>query len=161
MRRLLYLLCLTVCLGCGDTVYHEHAIVVPKDDPAMQAAIAEAKRTLPEFWAVVDKTPEGVSGLAVKIEVTDQGKTEYFWLSPLAHEEGKLMGTVNNHPNAVQSVELGKRIEVPRDKICDWLYVREGKIHGNFTIRPLLARMPREEAEKIRKRLASEAELNP
>ena len=149
-RSIFGLFLVLICAGCGDGVYHEHALLVPQNDAEMNQAMAEARRTLPEFWKALE-SPEGASGFALKIEFTDDAGTEFLWLHSIARdEEGNLQGTVNNYPNAVRNVSHGQRIEVPLDKIRDWLYVRDGKIHGNFTVQPLLARLPSEDAKKIR-----------
>jgi uncharacterized protein YegJ (DUF2314 family) len=39
--------------------------------------------------------------------------------------------------------------------ISDWLYMRDGKMVGNETLRPLLKTMPADEAEKLRSMMAS------
>jgi len=149
-RGIVSLSLLLLCAGCGDGVYHEHALLVPQNDAEMNRAMAEAKRTLPEFWKVLE-SPKGASGFALKVEFTDDAGTEFLWLHSIARdEEGKLQGTVNNYPNAVTTVGHSQRIEVPLDKVRDWLYVRDGKIRGNFTVQPLLARLPKEDAGKIR-----------
>jgi uncharacterized protein YegJ (DUF2314 family) len=35
------------------------------------------------------------------------------------------------------------------------MFMRDGKMHGNYTMRPLLKAMPEEEAAKLRSLLAS------
>jgi uncharacterized protein YegJ (DUF2314 family) len=64
------------------------------------------------------------------------------------------MGTINNDPNKVSTVKLGERIEIPEADISDWMYLRDGKVVGNYTLRPLLKKMPAKEAEQLRKLLA-------
>ena len=58
-----------------------------------------------------------------------------------------------NRPN-VKSVKMGERIEVPEEKISDWLYMRDGKMVGNYTVRPLLKTMAVEEAATVKAMLA-------
>jgi uncharacterized protein YegJ (DUF2314 family) len=43
---------------------------------------------------------------------------------------------------------------VPAADITDWLYMREGKMVGNFTVRPLFREMPAEEVERLKAMMA-------
>jgi uncharacterized protein YegJ (DUF2314 family) len=38
--------------------------------------------------------------------------------------------------------------------MSDWMFMRDGKMHGNYTMRPLLKTMPAEQAAKLRSMLA-------
>ena len=47
-------------------------------------------------------------------------------------------------------MRAGQRIEVADSQISDWMYLRNGKIVGNYTMRPLLKRMPAQDAARYR-----------
>ncbi len=132
----------------------DKVVIVEGDDPAMKAAIAEARSTLPQFWQVFEKRNRDESDFSLKVKVTDSKGTEHFWVSDLDRHGGKIQGTINNDPEVVASVKLGQRIDIQEADISDWLYMRGGKIVGNRTMIPLLKKMPKEEAEKYRKMLA-------
>ena len=151
------MLLLSLLSGCGAAVEQNRALPVPLADADMNAAMAEARRTLPEFFAALDM-PGGVSGLALKVELSDPNGTEYVWLNRITRDEEKLFGTVNNEPNTIRSVKHGEKVEVDPKIIADWLYMRNGKMHGNFTLRPLLAQMPKEQADKFKGKLPVTAE---
>ena len=57
-------------------------------------------------------------------------------------------------PRDAKTIRLGQRIEVADTQISDWLYMRSGKMVGNYTLRPLLKRMPPKDAERYRAMLA-------
>ena len=70
-----------------------------------------------------------------------------------------MFATVNNAPilasrSLQRGVQRGQRIEVNERQISDWMYLRAGKIVGNYTMRPLLQRMPPEEVARYRAMLA-------
>jgi uncharacterized protein YegJ (DUF2314 family) len=90
----------------------------------------------------------------LKVLVTDKRGEEYFWATDLARRDGKILGTIDNDPKIVGSVKFGDRIEIAEDDISDWAYMRNGKMVGNRTVRPLFKRMPASEVERIRKMLA-------
>ena len=79
---------------------------------------------------------------------------EHIWVGDLQLKEDKIHATVNNTPKNVTYVKLGQRIEFEQDQISDWMYYRDGNIVGNFTMRPLLARMPPAEAAHYRAMIA-------
>jgi uncharacterized protein YegJ (DUF2314 family) len=132
----------------------DKVVSVATDDPEMLAAIAQARTTLPAFWRVFERPERGERGFALKVRVTDKGATEHFWATDIARRDGKILGTIDNDPNSVGSVKRGDRIEIREDDISDWLYMRDGKMVGNHTVRPLFKRMPASEVERIRKVLA-------
>ncbi len=143
---------LTLLTACPKK---DKVINVADDDPQMLAAIAKARETLPQFWTVFDKPERGESGFSLKVKLTDKHGTEHFWATDIERRDGKIMGTINNDPNIVATVKLGDRIQIPEADISDWLYMRDGKMVGNETLKPLLKTMPAREAERLRSMMAS------
>ena len=68
----------------------------------------------------------------------------------MERKDGKISAVINNVPRDVKTVRVGQRIDVADDQISDWMYLRKGKIVGNYTMRPLLKRMPAKDAERYR-----------
>ncbi len=132
----------------------DKVVGVADDDPEMTAAIFKARETLPQFWQVFDKRERGESDFALKVRITDKKGVEHFWATDVVRRDGKTMGTINNDPNTVASVKLGDRIEIPDVDITDWLYMRDGKMVGNLTLKPLFKQMPAAEVERLKKMMA-------
>jgi len=132
----------------------DKAVKVEADDPEMAAAIAKARSTLPQFWQVFDKRERGESKFSLKVEIKDERGREFFWVIDLQRRDGKTTGAINNDPNIVAGVKLGDRIEIPEVDIADWLYMRDGKMIGNETLKPLLKTMPAEEAARFKSIMA-------
>ncbi len=132
----------------------DKVIGVAGDDPEIMAAISKARETLPHFWQVFDKPERGESGFSLKVRITDKKGIEQFWATDVERRDGKMMGTINNDPNAVVSVKLGDRIEIPEADITDWLYMRDGKMVGNRTLKPLFKKMPAAEVERLKRMMA-------
>ncbi len=144
---------LAFCLaGCSSN--RDPVVSVGADDAEMTAAIARARAELPSFWQKFDHPDHGESGFALKLKITDSHGTDHFWLIDLERKDGKILGTINNAPDTVTTVKLGDRIPVPEADISDWLYMRDGKMYGNYTLRPLFKSMPPEEVAKMKKMLA-------
>jgi uncharacterized protein YegJ (DUF2314 family) len=137
--------------GCSK---RDKVVNVDENDPEMLVAIAKARESLPQFWQVFEDRARGESDFALKVKITDKNGTEHFWATEIERQDGRTMATINNDPNIVASVKLGDRIEIPEADISDWLYLRDGKMVGNETLRPLLKTMPTDEAEKLKNMMA-------
>jgi uncharacterized protein YegJ (DUF2314 family) len=125
-------------------------MIVPNGDPEMAAAIAKARGALPSFWKALEHPGAGEEGFALKVAIKDGKDVEHFWLLDIARDGDKLSGTINNEPEIVGNVSNGERYEFTDADISDWLYMRKGKMVGNETMRPLLKRMPKSQAEQYR-----------
>jgi uncharacterized protein YegJ (DUF2314 family) len=132
----------------------DKTIDVKADDPEMEKAKATARTRLPEFWEKFKERKSGETDFALKVRIEDKHGVEFFWATDLVRRNGKLFGTINNDPNTVQSVKFGQEIEIPDKAIADWMYLREDKIYGNFTLRPLLKKMSKRQADALRTQLA-------
>ena len=132
----------------------DQTIRVSSSDAEMNAAIAKARASLPDFWQVYEKREQGESGFSLKVKITDNKKIEHFWVVDVERKNGKISGSINNDPDIVQNVKLGDKITVNEPDISDWLYLRNGKMVGNFTLRALFKRMSKSEVEKYKQMLA-------
>jgi len=140
---------LAACSASDDPV-----VSVSTDDPEMNAAISQARESLTDFWQVFDSPDRGESDFALKVRIEDRYGVEHFWVTDLRRDADKVYGLIGNEPNTVRSVQLGDEIEVPKDDVTDWLYMRDGKMVGNYTLRPLLKGMPAAEVERLKSMMA-------
>ncbi|MCL4694588.1 MAG: DUF2314 domain-containing protein [Candidatus Hydrogenedentes bacterium] len=141
-----------VLAGC-DVGDRDRTIGVTEDDPAMNAAIAEARATLGEFVARMENPEPGDSDFAIKVAITDPNGTEHFWANNVEVIGPGFTATINNDPNIVRSVRLGQRVRARRDDVSDWLYLSNGRMVGNRTLRVLLTKMSPEEAAAVKRQV--------
>ena len=151
MSRLAWivLLALAACTSPDDPT-----VAVSANDPDMNKAISLARESLPHFWQTFREQTRGESDFALKVRTEDPNGVEHFWLTDLRRDSGSTYGRIGNDPNTVTSVKLGDEIEVSYDDITDWLYMRNGKMVGNFTVRLLFKQMPVEEVERLKSMMA-------
>ncbi|MHC2070240.1 YegJ family protein [Bremerella sp. T1] len=148
--------CLSVLLavflltGCGSPP--ETLVQDGYDEKEMDAAIAKAQATVDEFIEKLE-SHDGES-FAVKAPIEDGKKVEHFWVTGVKFDNGQFTGTIDNDPGIVSNVQAGQEWTIAKGDISDWMYMRNGKIYGNYTMRPLLKTLPPEEAEKMRSMLA-------
>lgn len=129
---------------------------VPKDDPAMAAAMSKARAGLPEFLALAQNPRPGTIGFSVKVAIREGGKVEYFWIVPFASKDGRYSGAINNTPKSVRSVHMGQQITFAQDDIVDWMYFDGAQMKGNFTACALLKHEPKSDGDAFRQRFGLE-----
>lgn len=128
----------------GEASFHRSAnipiVEVSADDPAMKAAVAEARRCWPEFVsAFASRQPQDV--FSVKAPVTRGETTEFIWLEVTGLEPDYIHGRLSNAPLALEGLKLGSQIEVPVSEINDWVCVTgDGGPKGGFTIQVVMSR---------------------
>ncbi len=132
----------------------DRTVTVASEDAEMNAAIAKARELLPHFWKTFEAPKRGESKFCLKLRITDKNGAEHFWLSNIERKDGKIKGTIDNDPTIVKSVKNGQRVEVPEADISDWLYLREEKMVGCYTLRAMFKKMPPAEVEEYKKKLA-------
>ena len=137
--------------GCGKSM-PDTLVKSGYDKQEMEAAIARARREVDSFIAELS-SPTGTEH-AVKAPIEDGGKTEHFWLTDVSFQNGNFKGTINNDPGIVGNVKFEQEWTIGKTEISDWMFMRDGKMYGNYTMRPLLKTMPEEEAKQYRSLLA-------
>ncbi len=122
------------------------------DEQEMDAAISEARQTVDRF--ITELEAGNGSDFAVKVPIEDGGKTEHFWLTDIVLRDDKFHGVIGNDPGVVSNVTFGQEWSVGKTEITDWMFMRNDKMYGNYTVRPLLKTMPEEQAAQVRSMLA-------
>lgn len=135
--------CLFMTAGISQRAFavEDRTINIPTGDAEMNAAIEKARKTLPLFWQKLALPGEGETSFALKVKIQDGTYSEHFWLIDIGHKRNLIFGTINNDPDYVKSVAIGQRIQIDPARISDWMYMHNGKMVGNETLRPLLSRM--------------------
>lgn len=121
-------------------------VEVASDDPEMDAAIAEAQRTLPVFLALLDRPPAGAADFVIKFPL---GGWEHIWVDNLHLEGDRMIGNLANAP-AQKGHALGEQVDVSLSEISDWGYRDSGGVmQGHRTTRVLLPQFPEDLAMAI------------
>lgn len=115
------------------------------DDQAMEAAIADARASLPLFLTHT-LTAEGVSidGALVKVEfptVNSAAESEHIWVMPFARApDGNFAGLLANDPVNLGALRQGDRVDFTESMISDWhLTGPSGRYWGSYTSRVMHA----------------------
>lgn len=143
------------CLAQDKEIAEEDKVVIiDNDDKEMATAFKKAKNSIGYFLSHYKNPADNEEHFAVKYKVVDGDNSEYFWLTNIMVKDGKFTGTLNNVPNNVKNVKMGQKIHFVEKEITDWLFLRDGKMFGNFTLYPLLKNTPEEKREMLKNLLA-------
>lgn len=132
-------------------------IDVPSSDQEMNAAIAKARSTLDVFWKSLEKPGPGEEEFALKVRIavggTGSDSGEHIWMNGIERlADGRIAGRLANQPQRFKG-RIGERRVFSADDISDWMFIRNGKFVGMETMRPMLKRMPKEQADGFRARM--------
>lgn len=126
-----------------ERVQRDELHFVPDDDPAMKAAIAKARATLPGFLAKAAHPRINQRSFALKVEVLLlDGRSEFLWVTHFANVGDDFIGLVDNEPRLVPGLKRGSFLPFRREDIADWLYLEGDRMFGNATLCVLLASAP-------------------
>lgn len=150
---ILALMCLAA-LPHAAVLARDKTVTVDDADAEMNAAIARARESLPVFWEHFENPGPGEDTFSLKVGIPYGGNNaEHFWLGEIVRNGDRLSGIIKNDPNYALQVARGQRYEFNQADISDWLFTRNGKVVGNQTVRPMLPRMPKDEADRHREML--------
>ena len=121
------------------------------DEAEMDAAIARARKEVDEFVKVLATT--NADSFSVKAPIKDANGTEHFWITDVRYESGEFVGKIGNDPGIVENVKMGQEWRIRMEEISDWMYVRGERIHGGYTIDPLLPTMEKTQGDVLRRKL--------
>ena len=132
----------------------DRVISVADTDAEMNAAIARARATLPVFWASYDVPKRTETEHALKVRFPTAGNDEHIWMSQVKRlPGGEYAARFADTPQNLPGKRLGDLAGFKDADISDWMFMRNGKIVGGETIKPLLKSMPKKDADALRARM--------
>ena len=137
--------------GCSNESTKPETLVIDYDEAEMEQAMVTARERVGEFIETLEAGD--ADSFSVKVPITDDNGTQHFWITEVKFDEGKFKGVIGNDPGVVENVTFGQEWETAQSGISDWMFVRGEKIHGGFTIDPLLNSYPKEDGDALRAKL--------
>jgi len=133
---------------------HSPVVDVSNANMEMNAAIARARRTLPTFWASYDTPKPNEEGHSLKVSFPTRKGGEHIWMAEVTKlPNGSYSGRFANEPRDLPGKHAGDQVQFAQGDISDWMFMRDGKIVGGETIRPLLKSLPKADADALRARM--------
>lgn len=123
----------------------------------MNQAIEKARDSFEQFIDIYQKQNPSEYGFTVKYPfLLEDESHEHMWVSELEINDGSIIGILNNDPVYTDKVKYGDSIKMNPAIISDWMYYRDGKLQGGYTIKVLLAQMSKRERKKMEKQFGIE-----
>ena len=123
------------------------------DQAEMQQAIAEAQATFDQFLARARNPQPGDEAFNVKVKVSDGKTTEHLWVGDLKLDKEPFEGKLTMDADFLKDVKAGYGYRFTRADVSDWMYMANGKLQGNRTLRVLMKSMPPEQVADLKKKL--------
>lgn len=131
-------------LGASAAVAEETIFYMPSGDPAMAAAMEEARASLPLFLKnVLDQRGIGPTGAALKVAFQTEDAAhpvEYIWVSPFLFLPDGRMAGLSTNAGQYADVKADQTTTFARDQVVDWSWrPGDGKAWGDYTTRVVFA----------------------
>jgi uncharacterized protein YegJ (DUF2314 family) len=134
------ILALGLCLT-GTPAQADNIVKAPQNDRELAVAASKAQASLSEFLKTAIPPAPGTTGHAVKIPLRQGGVTEWVWISGLTLKGADTVaGSLGNTPAIVKGFTPGQTIEVKRSEIVDWIYEKNGRMAGGYSVCVLIGR---------------------
>ncbi len=132
---------LALCLA-GPAFAEDATVNYAEDDAAMEAAVADARATLPIFLRnALDAEGVSLDDALVKVALpTEAGSptsVEHIWVAPFARmSDGSYAGLLVNEPVNLGPLQAGDRVDFGEEMISDWHFnAPSGRYWGSYTSR--------------------------
>lgn len=128
----------------------ENIYYVQDDDPKMQEAFKNARKTFKYFWRELywefNRKVPALDMAFVKVarhqkKLFRSPVSEFMWISSIDFDGITVKGILDNEPDKLTNIKLGDTVEVPLSEICDWMFSINGKVYGGFTIQVIRSMM--------------------
>lgn len=141
IHLLIFITLLVNCNNDPETLQRNY------DEKEMEAAIEKGRNTFNDFLTRFKTQQDGDQDYSVKVKISDDNGTEHFWLTDINLESEPYSGIISNDPGIVKCVKIGQKYSFTFKDISDWMYMNDGKMYGNYTLRVLVKSMPKKQAE--------------
>ena len=154
MKSIKFAVAVAIAL-CGSTACRrkesmaDRIVMAKAGNKELDVAIEKALSELPLFWNRFDHPKTGDDSFSVKVQIMDSYGCEYFFLDDIKRSGDTVSGVIDAQPQIVKCVKVNQRVEVPANKVVDWLFMANGKMKGNFTSRALINDIPKEDRELL------------
>jgi len=123
----------------------EHIIYsVEGESDELKAAVISAQATFKFFWRELSwesrRIVKSLDMAAVKMSFAVDGNdpqapsVENMWVSDIAFDGQSISGVLMNEPRWVTSLKASDAVSLSLAALNDWMYVRDGRVYGGFTV---------------------------
>ena len=123
-------------------------------DVAFQAAYSSAASTLPHFIALLEHRDDAICSAKLRFRNPDESERigedrfAYIWLTSVYYypDDRVFSGVFFEVPGEfLKWHQVGQQLVFEPEDIFDWMVLRDGHLHGGFTLRVSRAQLPESE----------------
>lgn len=145
-------LVLTLCLltfACTSSPAPTLSQTTTGTDAELDAAIQQARDSLPTFIQTIATPHTDRTIVAVKVRFTPPGESpQDIWVDEVLYSDGVFRGSMGDDI-PLMKLEVGETIVIDEKDILDWMVVQDGKLSGGYTIRLAMQRMDADERQRF------------
>jgi uncharacterized protein YegJ (DUF2314 family) len=112
------------------------------EDAQMNAAMEQARASLPKFEERLANPPASQSYIALKGRFEEDGTVEHMWIGDVAVSGEGYRGKLGNNPVYLKKIQMDQSVLVKRTDVSDWLAIDDGRLVGGYTLRVQRDRLP-------------------
>jgi uncharacterized protein YegJ (DUF2314 family) len=107
------------------------------------------------FWASYENPKPAETGHSLKVRFATGGNNgQHIWMAEVKKlGDGRYSGRFANSPRDLPGKRQGDLVEFADTSISDWMFLRNGRIVGGETNRPMLKSLPKADAAALRARM--------
>jgi len=121
-------------------------------DREMNRAIAQARKTLPDFVALY-RSGQGERH-AVKLAIPYDRGREHIWMNLTAIEGDVFIGRIANDPVHLDNLNRGDGYRAGSAMVSDWNYMSGGQMYGSYTTRVAIKKLTPTQVRELGLKLA-------
>ena len=122
---------------------------IESDDAEMNEATRRARVSLDEFEQRLAHPPAGQSYISLKGRFEGNGVTEHIWLNDVTIIPGGYRGKIGNAPVNLPDIVYGQSVDLPRERVSDWLAIEDDTLIAGYTLRVVRARLSPDERARF------------
>ena len=123
-------------------------VPVRADDQQMEAAIKQARSTLPHFFQAMANPKPNQKSFLVKVAFRRDKVEEHIWVADLSFAGKTPRGVVANEPK-IKGIRFMEHVSFDRADVSDWMYLQDGRLIGGYTTRLIRGRLSPEERKEF------------
>lgn len=132
-------------------------IFFAKADNKMNDAFRKAQQNFRYFWREQSweyrRIIPGLGMACVKVAFSQavdgqEPMVEHMWINEVTFDGEIIRGVLLNEPNQLTNVSRGEQVAIPLSHLSDWLFSRNEKVFGGFTIQAMRSEMSARERKE-------------
>jgi len=151
-------LCAFLMFSCsGSSGVISETTQFEQTDPELQRIAEDARNTISSFFLHLGRKGAEEQSFCVKYSFDTAADSriaaEQIWLTGVHFKNGNYYGVLANNPQFLDGRKKGDTVIFSADSVTDWMYVRDGKIIGGYSIKYLLEKIPEDQRNENQRNL--------